>query len=102
MENARGSSPAKTTQSLRPPNSLLSVRRLQRGRAPGGPLLDHLTHWDPNARMDDLLPARMDVVTLASTYTIPARVWQELVFHFKTGTNRNDKTFSDEGGTETD
>lgn len=31
---------------------------------------------------DDLLPARMDVVTLASTYPIPARVWQELFFHF--------------------
>lgn len=31
---------------------------------------------------DDLLPDRMDAVTLASTYHIPARVWQELFFHF--------------------
>lgn len=31
---------------------------------------------------DDLLPARVDVVTLASTFLIPARVWQEQFFHF--------------------
>lgn len=26
---------------------------------------------------DDLLPARVDAVTLASTFPIPARIWQE-------------------------
>ena len=53
----------------------------------------------PGHERADLLSAEEDAGISASASPIPARVGHEQFFHFYTGTNRNDKTVSDDGRT---